>query len=320
MAETTSLYEIIVKALDETGTLPSNFALPKEEFGAEKIAFADGAKDGVTLFHIGAKDADASLLTKALDLASEGNMEEAHIKVKEFAMKGHMLCCVNAVRNYITTNHEKLNPASVMKLAAECAFMGSLREEVKFGLTILELFNTDDDVRMKGSIRVLSLCDEFTLFALFIMRHWSASSHEIFLTAKRTFGWGRIHAVEYLKAETEEMERWMLEVGWKNKIHPSYSAFTVYKKVHFVNRMKHNPSDTDFLAAVQLLEVLMSEGPGPGVAAINNADDMISAFFKAAEDRELSVRQRDLVRVLGGYAQSRGWLPLYKKAKQLVNK
>lgn len=45
-----SIYRLIKEALNEDGMLSADFSLPKEDNG-NKIRFADGAMDGIMMFH-----------------------------------------------------------------------------------------------------------------------------------------------------------------------------------------------------------------------------------------------------------------------------
>ena len=87
---------------------------------------------------------------------------------------------------------------------------------MKFGLALLELFDLNGKEPVKTAVRELACSDEFTIFALFLMRSWDEPDREIFQAAKKVRGWGRIHAVERLDPVDEEMERWLLAEGWDN--------------------------------------------------------------------------------------------------------
>ena len=52
-----SLYETISSAVVD-GELPNDFSLPKNTDGKNEIAWADGAMDGVGIYHMGFSDID----------------------------------------------------------------------------------------------------------------------------------------------------------------------------------------------------------------------------------------------------------------------
>ena len=50
------------------------------------------------------------------------------------------------------------------------------------------------------------------------MRTWKDGNNEIWNLAKRVHGWGRIHAIEQLEPETNDIRRWLLTDGVRNEV------------------------------------------------------------------------------------------------------
>ena len=50
-----ALFQLIAEALTPEGTLPKDFSLPKEK-AQNKLIFADGAMDGIKLYHTQPKE------------------------------------------------------------------------------------------------------------------------------------------------------------------------------------------------------------------------------------------------------------------------
>ena len=74
-----SLLEYIATSRTDEGVLPSGFSLP-EENPEEGVRFADGALDGITVYHMGhtpLSDSERQELGKLLDLAGSGSFKEA---------------------------------------------------------------------------------------------------------------------------------------------------------------------------------------------------------------------------------------------------
>ena len=70
-----SLYQLIHRSLTPEGILPEDFSLPKPD--GNQIHFADGAMDGITIFHTATGEADTGLLEQAVWAANRDRMEEA---------------------------------------------------------------------------------------------------------------------------------------------------------------------------------------------------------------------------------------------------
>ena len=63
-----SLYQLIHRSLTPEGLLPEDFSLPKPD--GNQIHFADGAMDGITIFHTANGEADTGLLEQAVCAAT----------------------------------------------------------------------------------------------------------------------------------------------------------------------------------------------------------------------------------------------------------
>ena len=69
-----ALFQLIAEALTPEGTLPKDFSLPKEK-AQNKLIFADGAMDGIKLYHTQPKEVDIEPVCQALLLISQGQEE-----------------------------------------------------------------------------------------------------------------------------------------------------------------------------------------------------------------------------------------------------
>ena len=72
-----SLYRIICGAIGDDGMLHSAFSLPRPRRIQEKITFADGAYDGISLYHMTPDRRDIRSLTEIVGLLSAGACEKA---------------------------------------------------------------------------------------------------------------------------------------------------------------------------------------------------------------------------------------------------
>ena len=53
---------------------------------------------------------------------------------------------------------------------------------------------------------------------------------EILELAKKVRGWGRIHCVDFIEPENDEIKEWLLLNGVDNDVVPAYSALRVFEK------------------------------------------------------------------------------------------
>ena len=70
-----SIYELIKSSIQSDGSLPENFSLPQEE--TDEISWADGAMDGVFLYHTARNEDSIEPLKNILFQISEGKFKEA---------------------------------------------------------------------------------------------------------------------------------------------------------------------------------------------------------------------------------------------------
>lgn len=227
--EIESLYEFIEENLIN-GELPRDFTLPLE-VTKHSIPFVDGAKDGIEIYHTyshGMAEGSISILEEMLHAVSEDDYASGIKKLKEFAEKNLPVAAINDFQRYIV-KQDWLDNSKFLEFALICILKPDV-EIVKYGLQMTELLKYPSE-GLKVVVRTLGLCNEFTIFAIFNMLRWDNSNDEIFALAKKVYGWGRIHAVKYLKAENDEIKKWLLEEGVNNDIHPDYTEMEGYQKV-----------------------------------------------------------------------------------------
>ena len=172
----------------------------------------------------------------------------------------------------------------MVKFALYTLYNTKDRESMKFALSMLELVRLDDD-SLKDILRVVGLSDEFTLFVIFIMQQWENANEEIFRLARRTKGWGRIHAIERLIPDTPEIRDWLLREGIHNTVLPSYSALNCWEGSEAENLLfSGNVSPEDFAAISNLMGALLDEGPCPGLSELEKSDELVKAYLRRAKE------------------------------------
>ena len=296
------IYENIFRARNELEVLPPEYSLPQEDKPQQdKVRFADGALDGIALYHMGVPNQDTALLEQALNTAAT-NLEQAHELVRQWVTDGHMISAREKILNYLLEHQQQLPAPEIYRLAVECALKGTHREEVKFGLVLLVLFDMSQNEPLKNAMRILALSDEFTLYVLQAAVGWDNSAQEILRIAKGVRGWGRIHAVTALEPETQEIADWLFAEGWNNTVLPAYSALECCQKANLQKRLESDMSEKDFSCACELLAALLDEGPVPGISEIENRAGLLNAFIDCAASKAVSPQRQNTLKLAARYA------------------
>ena len=286
-----SIIDAIVNAAipDSDGNdshLPEGFSLPALE--NEKLAkFADGAIDGIFIYHTEHQPISEeahTVMVNALKAVGNGDREEAKKLFEELGTKARAISIIDDLQKYIIDHKNSISPESVVKFALYTLYNTKDRESLKFALSMLELVCLDDD-SLKDTLRILGLSDEFTLFVIFIMQQWENANQEIFRLARKTKGWGRIHAIERLIPDTSEIRDWLLRNGIHNEILPSYSALNCWEGSEAENLLFSDKiSQEDFAAITELIAALLYEGPCPGISELEKGDEVIKAYLRKAKE------------------------------------
>lgn len=312
-----SLYQLIRRSLTPEGTLPDDFSLPKID--GKKVHFVDGAMDGIKVFHTSLAPEAAPLLEEAVTAASGGDTKRARSLVDAFCEEGCMLTAIDKIQEFIIERRDQLDAPSLYHFGLLLAQTGTHREEVKFGLSLLELFNTGLDEKVRRMVRALACSDEFTLFCLFVMGAWDNANDEIFSAAKHVRGWGRIHAVERLEPETEEIETWLAEHGCENDILPSYSALECATKTRYLERLRGEISLSQYRAAAGLMSGLLDEGPTAGISACEEPGAILSAFLNQSRRLPLVADDYPVIAEIKDYAKEHDLEEPMRAAEALLN-
>ena len=251
-----SIYEQITGAITSEGELDSSFALSDEKPDAE-IKFAPGAWDGIMLYHIAPDDFDPEneeykRLVTIIREASKGNIDKAIKEAEKYSVSGYVLPHIDHFLSYVANHEAELQARNLMIFSYRLMVEGRKKETVKLGLALMELFDTDQSEDLKKPIRTLAMCDEFSFYAGFNIKSWERGNEELFAAIKKVHGWGRIHLIRLLDAETEEMKLWLLKNGVENTIMPAYSGLECYEKTDFMSYLKR-PMDHDLKRDVNII-------------------------------------------------------------------
>ncbi len=204
----------------------------KDGFRIRHDNFADGAQDGIMSYHMEITEPDGKTkdaLLAVIKKASTGNYEKA--SEMYMAINKPTLTLIDALQDIIYDNQDQINANKLYGYALDLIIGSPEIELVKLGLSILEIYDVDDDEDVKALVNIIGMSDEFSLFSVFNMRKWSDADESIFDLVKSVRGWGRIHGIHFLSDNpSSEIKKWLLEEGWDNDVMPEYSALDIFTK------------------------------------------------------------------------------------------
>ena len=284
-----ALFQMIAEALTPEGTLPKDFSLPKEKV-QNKLIFADGAMDGIKLYHTQPKTVDIEPVCQALLLISQGQEETGKAQLTAALEQNSVIEVIDALHKWIYENHDQLDPGKLSGFAIRSIMTSTNPELVKLGLAIMELLNTDKQEALKKVIRALALCNEFTLYCLFIMRSWTRGNDEIFDLMQKVHGWGRIHCVNQIDPANRLIKKWLLDHGCENSVAPAYSALTAAKKCDLIEQIQREDlSAEDWSGITLMMDGLMAEGPVAGISEIEDRETLFAGYLSQTEHFPMSL-------------------------------
>ena len=282
-----SIYELIKNSIQNNGELPENFKLPPKD--PNGVPWADGAMDGVYIYHTVRKEEDIEALKSIVFEISEGKFEEAQTNLDKLDFS--MVSRRYSLLNWIVQEEEKINLNNLYEFATLQLTTSKNIELIKFCLSVLTIVNIETDKDTIEKVKLLALSDEFTLYCLDILVccldilvQLEDSNEEIFEIAKKVKGWGRIYSIEYLQATNNKIKEWMLEEGCHNYVLPAYTAYTCAKKINLVEILNEDKiSSKKFNDISYLMNALLDESAITGISALENRELLIESYLEKAK-------------------------------------
>ena len=298
-----SIYEYICDHIVD-GVLPEDLEMPQDQEG--DMHFAPGAADGIYIFHVpqsGADEEEKAQIESFLRDASDGRFDKAEETAAALGKKRHALPLMSDMQQFVADHIDELNPENLFQFACIMIEMSPDKECVKFGLGLSDLFECRDE-GFHNTIRTLGLSDEFTVYCVISMLMWHNGNEEIFDLVKKVHGWGRIHAIDRLRPETQEIRDWLFYEGIDNTVLPGYSAFPVFVNSEAEKRLDQKMDRKDFEAMSRLIEALLPDEPVPGLSTLANADEILMKFLERAGEQSLTEGDLDLIREIRLFARN----------------
>ena len=295
-----SIFELIKTSIQTNGELPKDFKLPPKD--PNGIPWADGAMDGVFIYHTVRKEEDIEALKSIVFQISEGKFEEAQTNLDKLDFL--MVSRRSSLLNWIVQEEEKINLNNLYEFATLQLTTSKNIELIKFCLSVLTIVNIETDKDTIEKVKILALSDEFTLYCLNILKNLENSNEEIFEIAKKVKGWGRIYSVKYLKVTNDEIKEWILEEGCHNYIIPAYTAYTCAKKINLIEILNQEKiSSKKFNDISYLMNALLDEEAITGISKLENRELLIERYIEKAKTLSSTEEDYEVVRLIKEYVE-----------------
>ena len=275
-----SIFELIKTSIQPNGELPEDFKLPPKD--PNGVPWADGAMDGVYIYHTVVNEEDIEPLKNIIFQISEGKFEEAQNNLENLDF--FMVSRRDPLLNWIIQEQKQININNLCEFTISQLSTSKNIEVIKFCLCVLEIINLETEKDTIEKVKILALSDEFTLYCLNILKNLENSNEEIFEIAKKVKGWGRIYSVKYLKVTNDEIKEWLLEEGFLNYINPAYTAYTCAKKINLIEILNDGKiSNKKFNDISYLMNALLDESAITGMSALEDRELLIERYLEKAK-------------------------------------
>ena len=279
-AKDLSIFELIKTSIQNNGELPEDFRLPLKD--PNGVPWADGAMDGVYIYHTVGNEEDIEPLKNIVFQISEGKFEEAQNNLENLDF--FMISRRDPLLNWIIKEQKQINIDNLCEFTISQLSTSKNIEVIKFCLCVLEIIKLETEKDTIEKVKILALSDEFTLYCLNILKNLKNSNEEIFEIAKKVKGWGRIYSVKYLKVTNDEIKEWILEEGCHNYIIPAYTAYTCAKKINLVEILNEDKiSNKKFNDISYLMNALLDEEAITGISNLEDRELLIERYLEKAK-------------------------------------
>lgn len=278
-----SILSKIINNVNSDGILDRTFSLKSDS------PFIDGARDGILIYHVeGNALPTDNVVKRILKDVGEGKFDIAITGIEDYLKnEDSFLFKIDCLQDFISEHKELIAPDKLFHFAEILLNETENIEVVKFAMSLLELLDMEENENMVNKIKIFGLCNEFTLYSIFVLRRLNDGNEHIFDLAKRVHGWGRIHAIEFIEPLNEEIKNWLLMEGYKNDVLYEYSALSCAQKSDLLEHLKRNDyNDEEFRKAGEIISLLLNEGPVAGISGFKDAEELLQAYLTCCEDRK----------------------------------
>lgn len=293
-----SIFQIIRNAIQLDGSLPLHFELPEssqEDSSADTTAekprragFAPGAKDGIRIYHFG--------VTPVLDVAKEvariirkdckKSGASPHPRLLEIFREYSALSLIDDLLDELARDMKGIILSNFADYACRLTFETTDTELVKLGIALIGMLDTECEDELTNDLLTLAAYDEFTLYVVIALQNRADTDDLVWQIARKSYGWGRIHAVERLESASPEIREWILRDGLDIEVLKAYIALTVAEKGRLIDTLRKESLDEDLFESVtNIVEALLDEGPVSNISVYEDRDEALTLFLRHASKR-----------------------------------
>jgi hypothetical protein len=281
-----SIYETIREALTPEGRLPRNYEIPHKEAPPNELRWMVGAKDGAFVHHVSPKPTE-EVINKTIGFLKAGKPN----KIPAVFKKLSVIDLIDPLLSAIRENANDIGSRMVCEYAQFLAFESDDEELVKLGIALLGLFDWSEYPETREKIITLGLYEEFTLYVVVQAQNWDKWNDALFRIAQNVDGWGKIHAVERLKPETDEIKDWILCHGCENAVMDAYLGLVSANKGDMIGTLRRDDLDAEMFDSIcVVIDALMDEGPTAGISEYEHAEEALLRFLRFADRYAVTLR------------------------------
>lgn len=314
-----SVYRRICSAMTD-GRLPEGFRLYEvNDDNLEEIQYWPGSYDGIMLF--GGKpepmsEHEAALMKQAIAAGSAGDFETADRLFDGMAYENGAIGFADDLQNCIASQKDTLDQENISRLVLYLLTESQHEECVKTGLLILELYG-EPPAEIKTIVRTLALYDEFSLPAVWNIRHWADANEVLFDLARNNHGWGRIYAVTNLSSRTQEIRDWLFREGFENRVFSGYTAKLCWDKGDVEEKLYSDSlSGEDFNLIMRHVKGMIHCDLAPGICDLPDEDEILIRMLNLVPRYAMNEQIADSVYDIFTYAK--GQEPLRRDMDRII--
>lgn len=296
-----NILNYIERNIRKNGTLDYDFSLNKYKSNHSSLLFADGAEDGIMYFHTQiAPDEEVinEIIDMIYDIKTQNDIDIVAEKLDKYIRENDVKLFPNIdeILNIIREDQGKLQINLMLLFIIKITCETTNVELVKLGLSLLSLVNISDDQDLLRLVQIFALCDEFTLYANFVLDSIENSNDIRYMLIKKVNGWGKIHLLLSLKPENENIREWLICNGCQNSVGIFYTAYVVAKLIDLEDVLaREELSDEEFNGVNIIMSGLLdTSSPLKTLSGLNNYLEIANNYINQFEKRINNIEYYDV--------------------------
>jgi hypothetical protein len=255
--------------------------------GESKIKWIAGAWDGVLSHHVGSTDAPQRAFDIAIAVRDLLQRPDANTMTTLYRLVVNeaVLLYIDTLLHQLAESEPPLDRGHLLELGRYLVTRSAHREAVKFGMALIGLAGTAQDVE---TLKLIGRNEEFTLYAANAITNVAPEPEQpLWDLAKSVRNWGRIETVERLReTQNPEIQAWMIREGFRNGVMYEYLACICARAGRLHEALKRQSVDDALLdGAADIICALLSGEPAEGIDDYAHAADACEAYINCVWSR-----------------------------------